>query len=463
MFSLSGAAGNGGGVVWLVPGLIALIVGIILVSPFFLALLARAGGPAPRRHPVAPTRHGALPGPLRIGPFGHQPRHHDRGHHLRRRSSPLFQRLRLRRAEPVGQDPERVHPAAGRDPDLRPWERPGQRAGERGGQTAPVPPGLAAQEATTHAIASAVGATNVVQLISPAAGLQNPSGNGRQWNGPIFVATPALLRAYGINPSTIPSNVDILSSRPGLVGSGVQLTFGSADKGGGGGPVDLGGGGNNVNQCTPNQCVAHPVIQEESRLPIGTSSANTVITESALRRLHLSSQNSLGGWTILAGSPITQPQLISANSLAAAGDLSIESKNDAPTSAEIVNWATVFGIALALGVLAMSVGLIRSETAGDLRTLTAAGASSRTRRSLTAVTAGGLAFLGALLGTVAAYIGLFGWFRANSLEGGVSDLIDHVPWNNLFFIVIAMPIVATLVGWVLAGRDPSRIATRPMD
>ncbi len=205
------------------------------------------------------------------------------------------------------------------------------------------------------------------------------------------------------------------------------------------------------------------MIQEESQLPIGTSSPNTVITESALRRLHVTSQNGLGGWAILAGAPITQAQLLSANSLAASGDLSIESKNDAPTSAEIVNWATVFGIALALGVLAMSVGLIRSETASELRTLTAAGASSRTRRSLTAVTAGGLALLGALLGTLAAYIGLFGWFRSNGREGGVSDIINHVPWDNLFFILIAMPIVATLIGWVLAGREPTGIATRPME
>jgi putative ABC transport system permease protein len=143
--------------------------------------------------------------------------------------------------------------------------------------------------------------------------------------------------------------------------------------------------------------------------------------------------------------------------------VSIESKNDAPTSAEIVNWATVFGIALALGVLAMSVGLIRSETASELRTLTATGASSRTRRSLTAVTAGGLAFLGALLGTLAAYIGLFGWFSSNSLEGGVSDIIDHVPWDNLFFILIAMPVVAVLIGWVLAGREPKGIGSRPVE
>ncbi len=166
---------------------------------------------------------------------------------------------------------------------------------------------------------------------------------------------------------------------------------------------------------------------------------------------------------VLSNTAITQAQLTSANSLAATGELSIESKNDAPSSSEIVNWATVFGIALALGVLAMSVGLIRSETASDLRTLTATGASSRTRRSLTAVTAGGLAFLGALLGTVAAYIGLVGWFRSNSREGGVSDIINHVPWDNLFFILVAMPLVAMLIGWVLAGREPSGIAIRPME
>ena len=65
----------------------------------------------------------------------------------------------------------------------------------------------------------------------------------------------------------------------------------------------------------------------------------------------------------------------------------------------------------------MSVGLIRSETASELRTLTAAGASSRTRRSLTAVTAGGLAFLGALLGTIAAYVAVAGFFQSNQLGG----------------------------------------------
>jgi putative ABC transport system permease protein len=195
-----------------------------------------------------------------------------------------------------------------------------------------------------------------------------------------------------------------------------------------------------------------------------------VITESALHRLGLTTQNSgpttqnsLGGWLLLSNNAITQPQLTSANSLAASGDLTIESKNDAPTSSEIVDWATLFGIALALGVLAMSVGLIRSETASDLRVLTATGASSRTRRALTAVTAGGLAFLGALLGTLAAYVGLFGWFQSNQLEGGLSDLTNNVPWSHLFLILIFMPLASIVIGWILAGREPQGIATRPME
>ena len=81
---------------------------------------------------------------------------------------------------------------------------------------------------------------------------------------------------------------------------------------------------------------------------------------------------------------------------AGAAGMSIESKDDQPTSAEVINWATVFGILVALAVLAMSVGLIRSETASDLRTLAATGASSYTRRALTSATAGSLALLGAV-------------------------------------------------------------------
>lgn len=140
----------------------------------------------------------------------------------------------------------------------------------------------------------------------------------------------------------------------------------------------------------------------------------------------------------------------------------IESKSQAPTTAEVINWATFFGILLALCILAMSVGLIRSETANDLRTLAANGANSFTRRTLTAVTAGALGLLGAFVGTIGGYVGIIGWLRNNSLNGGLSSLAN-VPVGNLLLILVGMPLLATLAGWLLAGREPSMMARQPME
>jgi putative ABC transport system permease protein len=469
-FSASGSQRGNGAFRFVIPGFVALIVGIILVSPFFLALLARVG----RRAPIAVrlslrdlsryrARSGSALSAISVGVL----------------IAVVICAVAVARYSNVF---DYVGPNLASN-ELAVWSPSGESApfgqggpGPGGGRQAiqappatPTTSSLQSQEATVRSIASSIGATHVLELETPSANLQNPSANGRQWSGAIYVATPALLRAYGINPSSISPNVDILTSRAGLSGSDVQLTYGSSGKGSilvgpgagtGGGPGPPGPG--NTNPCLPGSCVAHPVVQEESQLPTGTSAPNTLITESALQRLHLTGESSLDGWIIQTGSPITSAQIANARGVAAANNLSVESRNDAPTSHEIVNWATVFGIALALGVLAMSVGLIRSETASELRTLTAAGASSRTRRSLTAVTAGGLAFLGALLGTVAAYVGLAGYFRGNTLEGGLSDL-SNVPWSNLFLIVIAMPVGAAVIGWVLAGREPTGIASRPLE
>jgi putative ABC transport system permease protein len=466
MFSLSGAAHGGGGLKWLVPGFVALVAGIILVAPFFLALLARVG----RRSPIAMrlslrdlsryrARSGSALSAISVGVL----------------IAVVICAVAVARYSNVF---DYVGPNMASN-ELAVWSPGGQSFAFGNGPngTASATPSIQSQEASVHSIASYIGATTIVEMENPAANLQSPSGSGRQWSGAVYVATPALLRAYGIDPASIPSRVDILSSRPGLSGSGVELSYGGAGKGGGllvgpgsngpnvsNGPGGGGGPGpGNINSCSPGSCVVHPVVQEENRLPTGTDAPNTLITESALRRVHIASESTLDGWFLRTNSPITSAQIKNASATAATNNLSVESKNDEPTSAEIVNWATVFGIALALGVLAMSVGLIRSETASELRTLTATGASSRTRRTLTAVTAGGLAFLGALLGTVAAYVGLTGWFRSNSLEGGLSDLFGHIPWSNLFLIVIAMPLVAAMVGFALAGRDPTGIATRPME
>jgi putative ABC transport system permease protein len=114
-------------------------------------------------------------------------------------------------------------------------------------------------------------------------------------------------------------------------------------------------------------------------------------------------------------------------------------------------------MALALGVLAMTVGLIRSETASDLRTLAATGASRTTRRTITASTAGALAALGGLLGTAGAYAALLAWNRQNLHP------LTSVPWFDLVLLVVGLPLVAACAGWLLAGREPAAIGRQPLD
>jgi putative ABC transport system permease protein len=203
----------------------------------------------------------------------------------------------------------------------------------------------------------------------------------------------------------------------------------------------------------------HPVIQYISALPAGTSAPNTVITEYAMKKFHISASTT--DWLVQGATPFTAVQISDAQLTASTAQLSVESRNDIPTSSSITSTATLFGILIALGVLGMSVGLVRSETASDLRTLTAAGASSYTRRTLTAVTAGALGFLGALLGVGGGYIGMIGWLRSNSLNGGISAL-SNIPFGDLLLILLGMPAFAAIVGWLFAGRDPSGVSRQPI-
>ena len=76
------------------------------------------------------------------------------------------------------------------------------------------------------------------------------------------------------------------------------------------------------------------------------------------------------------------------------------------------------------------------------------------RRAITAVTAGTLAALGAVLGIASAYIGLLG--------GGV-DHLAPLPWRDLALVAIGTPAIAALAGWLIAGREPPAIARRPLD
>ena len=165
--------------------------------------------------------------------------------------------------------------------------------------------------------------------------------------------------------------------------------------------------------------IVHPRIQIISRLPRYTAAPVVLLTGHAMRALGL--QPLPASWLLQTARPLTSAEVDIARRAAASAGLYVQTRQPRKSLAPLRNWSTAVGILLALGVLGMTVGLIRSETADDLRILAATGASTTTRRALTATTAGALALLGAAIGTAAAYAALLAWNRSNLTP------LEHVP------------------------------------
>jgi putative ABC transport system permease protein len=269
--------------------------------------------------------------------------------------------------------------------------------------------------------------------------------HGRGSAGEImYVATPALLKTFGISASEVNPAADVLTARAGLPSTGgLALVSGSFT-------IQSPPG------CPAGMCILNPVIQEVGKLPTGQAVPNIVITEQAVKALHETVVPV--GWLLQAPAALTPVQINAARQAAVTLGTTIESKSGQLGLGQISEGATIGGILLALGVLAMTVGLIRSETASDLRTLTATGAGWRTRRALTGVTAGVIALLGAALGTVAAFLASLAWAHSS-----ITGTFGNVPWSDVGLLVIGMPLVGAAAGWLLGGRAPSDVARQPLE
>ena len=242
--------------------------------------------------------------------------------------------------------------------------------------------------------------------------------------GVLYLATPELLGRLGLDPATVDPEPTCSPVRPA--------------------------------SCASPTCPAlrRPRLSSRSRsLPTpprrprwspATASAGTVAARPA-------------GWLVEARDPLTGAQVARARQVAADAGMTVEARDHQTQLAAIRSGATAAGLLLALGILAMTVGPIRGEAAGDLRTLTATGATGGTRRTLTAATGGALALLGVLLGAAGAYLAL--------LAGYLDDLgaLGRVPVAHLAAITVGLPVTAAAVGWLLAGREPSTLARQPLE
>jgi putative ABC transport system permease protein len=255
------------------------------------------------------------------------------------------------------------------------------------------------------------------------------SGN----SGIVYVATAAILARNGVDPNAIDASADVLTPATG------DLIL-----------VDPSGFKRQVSSDTMPSAVAQAIPDPGySDLP------KAFITEKAMKSNGWVATRA--GWLIEADHAFTSQEISAAHHIAAQSGVALVTRNAHHDLYLTRLIATAVGMLLALSILAMTIGLIRGEAGRDLQTLTATGASSSARRTLSAATAGALALLGALLGLLGAYVAL--------IAGYEEDLgrLTPVPVVNLLVVVLGLPFAASVVAWLVGGREPAAIARQALD
>jgi putative ABC transport system permease protein len=239
----------------------------------------------------------------------------------------------------------------------------------------------------------------------------------------LFVANPGILQHYEVDLDTIGPETEVLTVESG------ELFF----------------------EPMSPELVDNPVPLAQGF----TSLPGSFITPTALGMRGWDSARA--AWLVEAATPITDDQFAESREAAAAAGLTVERRDDQADLAALRTGAAAVGMLLALGILATTVGLIRSESAGDLRILTATGAGSSIRRRLTAATSGGLAAMGALLGVGGAYLA-FLTFHLEDLAA-----LSPVPVAHVALLMLGVPALAAGAGWILAGKQPDSITRHPIE
>ena len=247
------------------------------------------------------------------------------------------------------------------------------------------------------------------------------NANTSRDTGALYVATPEVLDHVGLDPESLDPSTEIVTA-----------------------------------QTEPVLLLHHQVDDVEVvELSEYSHAPRSLISPEAARRRGW--EITRAAWLVEASEPLTDEQIGAAREAASAAGINVEIRRDQTGLAQLRSGATLVGVLLALGILSMTVGLVRAEAAADLRTLTATGASQRVRRRITGVTAGTLALLGALLGTAGAYVGLAAGYQNDP------GALGQVPIVHLLLVIVGLPVLATTAGWLLSGHEPPVLARGAME
>ncbi|MCU1397296.1 MAG: hypothetical protein JWN62_405 [Acidimicrobiales bacterium] len=252
-------------------------------------------------------------------------------------------------------------------------------------------------------------------------------------HGDAYVATDDLLRGLDVDPARVANGADVL--RSSALDSSLPLVV-----------LDF--------SSRPDSSVL-PATTQQLDLPPYGSAPSTLLTQALVSAHGWGVARS--GWFIQADHALTSAELDAVRAAAAVAGFAVEQENAPDDLSPVRNWATGIGAALALALVAMAVGLIRGESVRDTRTLAATGAEARTRRAITSTTAAALAVSGVVLGVGGASVALVAVFHSRLTR------LTPIPVADLLAIGVGLPLIATIAGWLVAGREPRTFSRQMLD
>lgn len=268
-------------------------------------------------------------------------------------------------------------------------------------------------------------------------GVRSLRGNGSAWFHETAIATPELLAAMGVDRDTdadlivdFRSPLDLGDETPAFVsfsGSGTAVSE----------------AGTEVLDALTDGEPSELVVQRHA--PWAESFPEALIVDPPTDVP--GAERYVDSYLLVGDRPFTDQERAALRATGAGLSLG----DDPPPFVAIRAIAMAAGALFAVAAIAVTVALIRTETARDQRILRSLGASPARARAVGAATAAGLATIASAIAVLVSLSVLIGIFR-NPDE----DFFFRMPWAELGVVFVVVPLLAGVAGWLLTSGRADR-------